>query len=304
MKNSPYFKYAELLLRVIPQVAGEECFALKGGTAINLFLRDMPRLSVDLDLTYLPIEPRDTTLKNIGEALERLVGTIKKSHPGVRIQKSFLEGSNLTTKLFVKKEIQIKIEVNHVIRGNLFPCKERGLTKKAEEIFELSCFIKTLSLPDLFGGKLCAALDRQHPRDIFDMKLLMENEGITDEIRKAFVIYLAGHDRPIHELIDPPRKDISRIYDREFVGMTQDPIDYEDLIQAREKYIAFIKKELSNKERQFLLSIKKGEPQWDLLNLPGIEKLPSIQWKLFNIQKMDKEKQKDFLEKLKAKLDL
>ena len=58
MNNSPYFKQAQLMLRVIPHVAAETCFALKGGTAINLFLRDMPRLSVDIDLTYLPLEPR------------------------------------------------------------------------------------------------------------------------------------------------------------------------------------------------------------------------------------------------------
>jgi predicted nucleotidyltransferase component of viral defense system len=55
MKDSPYYKQVELMLKIIPLVAAERCFALKGGTAINLFVRDMPRFSVDIDLTYLAI---------------------------------------------------------------------------------------------------------------------------------------------------------------------------------------------------------------------------------------------------------
>jgi len=55
-----YRSQVELLLRVLPYVAKEKVFALKGGTAINLFVRDLPRLSVDIDLTYLPFEDRAT----------------------------------------------------------------------------------------------------------------------------------------------------------------------------------------------------------------------------------------------------
>ena len=66
MKSSPFFKQVELLLRTLPYIAAEKCFALKGGTAINLFVRDMPRLSVDVDLTYLPVEPREESLGKIG----------------------------------------------------------------------------------------------------------------------------------------------------------------------------------------------------------------------------------------------
>ncbi len=68
MKNTIYYQRAELLLRVLPAIATESCFALKGGTAINFFIRDLPRLSVDIDLTYLPIESREQTLLHISEA--------------------------------------------------------------------------------------------------------------------------------------------------------------------------------------------------------------------------------------------
>ena len=71
-RNSPYFKQAELLVRVLPNIARETCFALKGGTAINFFVRNLPRLSVDIDLVYLLIEDRTTSLTGIDSALNRI----------------------------------------------------------------------------------------------------------------------------------------------------------------------------------------------------------------------------------------
>ncbi len=67
-----YKRQVALLLDILPEVAKETCFALHGGTAINLFIRDMPRLSVDIDLTYLPLESREASLKNISDALSRI----------------------------------------------------------------------------------------------------------------------------------------------------------------------------------------------------------------------------------------
>jgi predicted nucleotidyltransferase component of viral defense system len=306
LKDSPYFKQAELMLRAIPHVAAESCFALKGGTAINLFVRDMPRLSVDIDLTYLPVdEPREMALKKISEALSRIAATIRKAVSGSKVQESRTQNPDRIAKLVVAAgQTRIKIEPNEVIRGSVFPAKEHDLTKHAEEVFELSVSARTLSVADLYGGKLCAALDRQHPRDLFDVKVLLENEGITDEIRKAFVVYLASHDRPINELIDPTRKDFRQIYENEFAGMTIEEIEYDDLIAARETLIDTLKKELTNEEKAFLVSLKEGQPRWNLMGLEGIEKLPAIQWKLMNIQKMNKKKHAESMEKLKRKLGL
>ncbi len=80
-----YKKQVALLLSVLPEVAKESCFALHGGTAINLFVRDMPRLSVDIDLTYIPIEDRVTTFANISIALEKIKTTIEATIPGVAV---------------------------------------------------------------------------------------------------------------------------------------------------------------------------------------------------------------------------
>jgi predicted nucleotidyltransferase component of viral defense system len=83
-----YRKQVELLVQTLPQVAEETCFALKGGTAINLFVRDMPRLSVDIDLTYLPISDRNHSLADIDAALKRIGGRINRLHPRYSITES------------------------------------------------------------------------------------------------------------------------------------------------------------------------------------------------------------------------
>ncbi len=306
MKDSPYFKQAELMLRAIPHVAAEACFALKGGTAINLFVRDMPRLSVDIDLAYLPVdEARDTALKNMSDALGRVAASIKKTITGVKVQESRAQKPERVTRLIVATgQARIKIEPNEVIRGSVFPAEDRELTRGAEDLFELSVTAQTLSIADLYGGKLCAALDRQHPRDLFDVKFLLENEGITDQIRKAFVVYLASHNRPIHELLDPNRKNVRRIYENEFAGMPIQDVVYEDLIAARDVLIETLRKELTDDEKTFLVSLKAGKPNWSSMTIGGIEKLPGIQWKLANIQKIGAKKRAQLLAKLKKTLDL
>lgn len=305
MIESPYFKQAQLMLRVMPHVAAEECFALKGGTAINLYVRDMPRLSVDIDLTYLPLDSRETALANIGAALQRIAVASRKTIPGVTMQEIRTRGAEHASKPTVSTaEATIKIEPNLVLRGCVFTPVERELSEQAEELFEVSATVNTLAVADLYGGKLCAALDRQHPRDIFDVKVLMENEGITDEIRTAFIIYLASHDRPMSELLEPNLKDFRQVFEQEFAGMTNEEVKHDELVAVRARLIETIKNVLTENEKKFLLSIKQGEPDWSLLPVAGIEQLPGIQWKLINIRKMDKKKQKDSLQKLQAALGL
>ena len=305
MKDSPYFKQAQLMLRVMPQVAAEECFALKGGTALNLYVRDMPRLSVDIDLTYLPLEPRDTALVNIGEALQRIAAAIRRTVPGVTVQEIRTRGAEHVSKLTVgTAEATIKIEPNLVLRGTVFSPEERELSGQAESLFELSATASTLAVADLYGGKLCAALDRQHPRDIFDVKVLMENEGITDEIRIAFIIYLSSHDRPMSELLEPKLKDFRQVFGQEFSGMAAEEVEHDELVAVRDRLIETIKNTMTENEKKFLLSIKQGKPDWDLMPVAGIERLPAIQWKLINIRKMGKKKQMESLQKLQSVLGL
>ncbi len=214
-RKSPYFKQVQLLIRVLPLISEESCFALKGGTAINLFYRDMPRLSVDIDLHYVPMDDREKALQTIRAALSRISDRIKKAIAGVTVQNAH-EQSDALRLMVAQDQVRIKIELSPVIRGSVFPEKSMEVSKAVQENFGYA-EIAVASFPDLYAGKICAALDRQHPRDLFDIKFLYDNEGLTPELRKTFLVYLISHHRPIAEVLNPPRKNISGIYESEFV---------------------------------------------------------------------------------------
>ena len=209
-KDTVFFRQAELLLRVLPLVTKEDVFALKGGTAINFFLRDLPRLSVDIDLTYLPINDRESTLTDIDKVLHRISERVEKAILGVHVFFKRDREFNLVASLLIRRgDATIKVEPNLVLRGSAFPTERRSLCQKAQDLFELSVESCTLSFEDLYGGKACAALDRQHPRDLFDINMLFKNEGLPEKVRKAFIVYLVSHSRPMIEILNP-QKGVSR----------------------------------------------------------------------------------------------
>ncbi len=214
MKERPFFKQADLLIQILPFVNAETCFALKGGTAINFFVRNFPRLSVDIDLVYMPVEDRTTSLRAIDGALKRIAARIRRSMPAAEVTERKLGADVFVVKLMVRVSNvgEVKIEPNTVLRGAVHPTAALTLVSRAVEVFGRSATMQTLSLPELYGGKLCAALDRQHPRDLFDVHGLLQAEGITDEVRRAFVIFLASHDRPINELLTPRRQNLERVF--------------------------------------------------------------------------------------------
>ena len=192
-----YRKQVALLIRTVPFVAAEEEFALKGGTAINLFVRDMPRLSVDIDLTYVPVADRATSLKAIDDGMTRIGDAITKGIPGAQLDTSRLRHENCTTKLLVRVEdAQIKIEVTPVLRGCVYEPAVRRVSQKVEEQFGFA-EMPVVDFADLYAGKIVAALDRQHPRDLFDIRDLLAKEGIDDRLRKAFV-GVFGQPQPSH----------------------------------------------------------------------------------------------------------
>jgi predicted nucleotidyltransferase component of viral defense system len=298
-----YLEQVRLMLRVMPHVAADEVFALKGGTAINFFVWDMPRLSVDIDLTYLPLESREQSLRGISAALLRIKQAITKANPGFNVHES--KSADLILKLVVRTtSAEVKIEPNTVIRGTINGIVTHELSPKARSTFEAAVKVRTLSDAELFGGKICAALDRQHPRDLFDVKQLLDGAGLTSDIRKGFLVHLISHDRPMHEVLEPNRKDVRAVFESEFAEMTDMPVEYDSLVAARERLIGELKKSLTTDEKQFLISVKEGKPNWPLLGIEGVERLPAVQWKLKNIGRIAPEKKREQLAKLREKLGL
>jgi len=283
--NQVYIDTARLLIQVAPLVLADKVFALKGGTAINLFVRDMPRLSVDLDLVFTDHRlEREDALARINEAIRSAVERLKKRGFQTHAATAADAGE---TKLFVRRDkLEVKVEVNFVLRGTLHPIRQSSLTPKARDALLADLELPVVSLEDLYGGKLVAAMDRQHPRDLFDVMQLFLNDGITPGIRRGFVVYLACHSRPIHEVLFPNLRDISGDYDNTFRGMTAEPVELKTLLAARERMVAELQSGLDADERRFLLSLARNEPD---LALPGIEhldRLPGIRWKLANLERL------------------
>lgn len=301
-----YLNQADLLLQVIPHIATEKALALKGGTAINLFLRDMPRLSVDIDLTYLPFDDRETALTNISDSLGKIRERITKSIPGTTINKNTIKGNDV--KLLVQSQnAQIKVEVNTITRGHLHPVRLLQVNEKVQERFKKFAAIQVVSDAELYGGKICAALDRQHPRDLFDVYLLFQESGYYEDVKNGFIQALVSHMRTMNEVLGPHLLDQRSAFERQFQGMTDTAFTYEDFEATRENLINNVNSSLSEKDRSFLLTFKRGNPDWDLFPVAGLKDMPAVQWKLMNIQNLKRsnpDKHTEFLNKLESLLKL
>ncbi len=288
--NPIFSNQVRLIVSALPQVSKEKCFALKGGTAINLFVCDMPRLSVDIDLAYIPVEIRDISLINIDSALRRIGQNVTRYLPGTRATYNTMHNSSLCNRILIDgNNAKIKIEVSPVLRGSIHPPILTRVSPSVEDYYG-STEMRVLHFSDLYAGKICAALDRQHPRDLFDIIYLLKNEKMSADLKNCFLAYLLSHNRPMAELLDPSHLDIKELYENEFVGMTREPISIEELYQTRDELVSEIHKILTDNDKNFLVSLKLGKPDWSLFAYPHAQHLPAIQWKIYNISQMSEEK--------------
>lgn len=281
-----YKAQVDLLLQVLPQIAKEKDFALKGGTAINLFVRDMPRLSVDIDLTYLPFDDRSTALQKISEALGRIKANLEKTVRGITVTATPSREDQDVKLNCQLQNAQIKIEVNTTTRGIIQPVRLLQVTESVQKEFGKFAAINVVSHAELFGGKICAALDRQHPRDLFDVQLLLENEGYTEDVKLGFMTALLSHMRTISEIINPHLLDQRSAFEKQFMGMTAVPFSYQDYENTRNQLVSLINSQWTNNDRTFLMSFKKGIPEWDLFPVTNLKNMPAVNWKLENIKKL------------------
>lgn len=285
-----YKNQVKLLIDVLPYVAMEECFALKGGTAINLFYNNLPRLSVDIDLTYIGFESRDIACANINNALKRIADDLNaKGYIAI------VQGNNIEKKIICSNQhAKIKIEPNYIIRGYIEKPKTLEVCENVEDEFGY-VQIQVVSKKELYGGKICAALDRQHPRDLFDIKELIERDGINEELVKGFIAMLLSHDKPLHETLNPNIKNQTEIFEKQFQGMTNKKFSYIEHEQTLNNLINIIKEKMLPYTQPLLnfVSLKGNLSDFKINNL---EKLPAIKWKIKNLQKLQSMNIKKFEE--------
>ncbi|MEZ5305523.1 MAG: nucleotidyl transferase AbiEii/AbiGii toxin family protein [Pyrinomonadaceae bacterium] len=279
MKLNPYQNQASLLLQMLPEVGKEDRLALSGGTAINLFIREMPRLSVDIDLTYIPIEDRQSSLKGIKDALTNVKINIQRAFETIRVDDRTDSG-----KLYVVSDAaRIKIEVNLINRGVLGTVEARGLCTAAQEAFQSFTENNVIPFGQLFGSKLCAALDRQHPRDLFDVRYLLDGQRFSREVMAGLILALISNGRPTNELLDPNNLDQMEAFNKHFVGMAMEPFSYEDFEDTRDRMLKMIRNLLTKDDREFIVSICRLDPRWDIYRF---HEFPAVQWKLQNLRKL------------------
>ncbi len=291
-----YQKQVGLLLDVLPIVNKSTVFALKGGTAINFFFRNCPRLSVDIDLHYLPDNRRDDAMADILKNMQSIKSQIEKALPGAKV----IINEKTTHATVQYNHVLIKIEPNTVIRGTLLPAVEMPLCTYLTKEFNREMHIRCVAKDELFAGKLCAALQRQHPRDLFDVLLLLYNEdGISRTLLDAFIVYVISQGKPINEMLNPNMHDIEKLFVNQFQGMTKmESINLENVQQVQKLLPQEIMNLFTLADKEFILGFKKGTADWNLLVHSHAKDLPAVRWKQKNIAKMESKKYQQAIKKL------
>ncbi len=294
--DKSYLRQAELVVRCIPAIAAEECFALKGGTAINLFELDLPRLSVDIDLAFLPVTERVTAIAEIDAALSRIAGRLQARGVAAR-----LRGTDEARKIACSANgAEIKIEPNYILRGTVRPARRIELSPKMAGLVGLSAEMTVLSREELYGGKFCAALDRQHPRDLFDVAQFFKRGGSVRDVKDGFLALAMGHNRPLHELLAPHPLNQSATFAVQFAGMSDVPFSLAEHETVFKRLVVEIDEALTQEDRRRLVAFTALEADADIFGIPGLEKLPAIQWKRRNLETLRNRTPRKFAENVKA----
>lgn len=285
MKTATYAETTALMLEIVPDVFAAGDFAMKGGTALNVFVRDLPRLSVDIDVVFLPWQlSRADALAAMNRNLDGVAKRLR-----TRGIETDVSGKPEDTKLFARRGlVEVKVEVNHVFRGSILPHVRRVPSPHVLKQFPhvASVDTPTLAVSELYGSKVVAALDRQHPRDLFDVRLMFEHEGMKPDIVETFVGYLAGHNRPVHEVLFSRDVPLNETFVREFQGMARESVSIEQLLEARSRLRRELLAALTENHKQFLLGLVRCEPPWSVMQCPHLARLPAIKWKLQNLDNL------------------
>jgi predicted nucleotidyltransferase component of viral defense system len=286
-----YTDRVQLLVDILPTLGQEARFALKGGTAINLFEHDLPRLSVDIDLTWLPVHDFAEDAIRIAAALEGLADTLRARPLQLQVQASAPEGTRIVTRLVASRgRARVQIETTPVMRGTVHPVRNMVVRPKVEEAFGFVS-MQVLDFADLYAGKLAAALSRQHPRDLFDVGLLLDDERADEKLWRTFLVYLTCSPKPAWEMLAPREPvDFEATFDAHFRGMTAALTTAEQLLENRARLLTWMSGQLDEPSRAFLRSVEDERADFGLIGLPHARELPGVRRKLQNLARRSRQK--------------
>lgn len=280
-----YSDRVKLLVDILPVLGEEPRFALKGGTAINLFEHDLPRLSVDIDLAWLPVHDYAEDARLIAEALERLADVLRARPLQLQVQLSASDGASVTRLVASRGRARVQIETTPVMRGTVHPARNMVVRPRVEDVFGFAS-VQVLSFADLYAGKLAAALSRQHPRDLFDVGLLLEDERADQVLWRTFLVYLTCSPKPAWEMLAPRvPADFAATFEAHFQGMTAEPVEAKVLLDVHERLLARVAEWLDESSCTFLRSVESEQPDFGLIGLAHAAELPGVRRKLHNLAK-------------------
>lgn len=291
--DKTYVDTVRLMLGLAPHVFQQPLFAMKGGTALNIFLHDMPRLSVDIDVVFVDHRTsRDAALSLIQEELRSLAERLEP----LGYKSSLLNTNDEDeVKIVVSRDnVSVKIEVNYNFRGTLLPVIPLRIAEKAGELFATEVTVPSLAREELYGGKIVAALDRQHPRDFFDVREMLQHRHLDDGIMDCCICYLSGHNRTVHDVLFSKDKSMTAMYEQQFEGMTSEPVSLADLEEVRQSLRNNLLEGLKDYHKQFLLSLVRLEPEWSLMPFAHLQEMPALKFKMQNLANLRRRNPKKF----------
>lgn len=280
----PFRQRLQLLTDLLPHIAREPRFALKGGTAINLFEHDLPRLSVDVDLAWLPVGRFEDDRRAIAQSLETIADSLRKPPLRLHVATSAAAGTEGFTRLIASRPgARVQIETTPVMRGTVHPVRLMAAQPGVQAAFGFA-EMQVLHFADLYAGKLAATLSRQHPRDLFDTGLLLDSNRLDEGLWRTFLVYLTASPKPAAELLEPhaPR-DLATAFRTQFEGMTATRVTVESLLATRTRLLERIPALMDDAAAGFLVSVERESPDFNLIGLPQAANLPAIRRKLQNL---------------------
>lgn len=299
----PLRERLQLLTDLLPAVAGERRFALKGGTAINLFEHDLPRLSVDVDLTWLPVGDYASDRAAITAALHALADALRAPPLSLHVAASAPLGADGITRVIASRRgARVQIETTPVMRGTVHPVRTMIAQPRVQAEFGFAQ-MQVLDFADLYGGKLAATLTRQHPRDLYDVGLLLDTGRLDAALWRTFLVYLTASPKPACELLEPGEpRDLAMAFRTQFEGMSAKPVTIDALLEVRSRLLARLPALMDESACAFLESVEREAPDFGLIGLPQAAVLPGVRRKLQNLAQRSPDKREADYRQLAATL--
>ena len=265
---------------------------LKGGTAVNLFYLDLVRLSVDIDLNYIGqldregmLQERPEIVKAVDQISLALGYKVQRGVDGHALVEWYLAYQDHTGRFD-----QIQVEINFLMRACALAPKPRQAVSIGDEA---ACEFSVLAIEELFGGKTKAMIDRQHPRDLYDL-FRFRKTGLahdSDLLRKLAVLFSSTMDRDLRTYT---MERFAKIDDAAIKRLLYPLLKAEDRPTGSEMFAVakpILERVLDHSlENSFLEAMAAGKYQPELLFpkqpdiVDRIRRHPALLWKAENVR--------------------